>query len=234
MKKSSRIILIIVALVILLFISYKHSLYKNGQFQGSKIDLNNEISLLQSLIVNNHDCGQVIQRTTFYISNGVNVPEIWNLLGVCQFDIGKLSEAKVSFQKVLSLEPKNEPAKRYLERLNMSQGAIMVFANTDSVNQTQFEKELGLKLGGVLTFKGAVKKASNIPEYILATYSSSKNFTDTVSFLSEELKKSNLQLSTSKLAEGTVISSFSSEEQKIFSVLKGSPVKVKIEYFKLK
>jgi len=170
------------------------------------------------------------------LSENGDSAQIWNLLGICQFDMGKFSEAKISFEKVLSLNSSHEGAKNYLEVIEQmtAQGTGTVLAASQiDLNQTDFEAIANLKFVN-LTFNSAFEKPANIPKHVVGKYTSNTTFNNTASYISNELTKKNLAFSTST-AQSKAGFAFGNENE-LTSILVegGTNVLVTITYQKIK
>ena len=227
----------VLLLIVLLFIFgvsayYIYPRYMALQTEKTRVILMTKVSELDKLLLNGHDCQKVTAEAKTFLKTYDRAEQVWSLLGVCQFDTGDTASARASFEKVLSINPTNLAAKSYIYKITSYPEAVKIMASGNSVTAEQFEKFMGVKFP-LLTFKTAEKKASNIPEYLSATYTSSKSFTETVLYVKEILDASGLEFSTSSLKEGTIFAVTSSAQQKIFSILKGSLVTVKADYLRL-
>ena len=197
------------------------------------VALQNETAKLDKLILE-HNCAAAITEAEKYLEAYPNAARIWSLKGGCEFDTGNVVAAKASFEKALALNPEDKGAKMYLENLVSRPGEIKVFASESPFSQADFESRLGITLNATLAKIKIVSRAATIPEYAVGTFTSSKSFSETESYLEGVLKAGDAKLSVSRLSEGTVLASMATTTRKIVSVLKDSPVQVKIEYFKLK
>jgi len=245
MGRGIRITLIVICLIIAAFsalLIYRN--YQRGKQGEQTTDTDTDkdhaaiigakSSELGKLVFESRDCKKAISEASAFLGMYPQAAQIWNLKGACEFDLGRFDEARASFQKVLVLDPGHEAAKNYLARLDFQPGQVVVSGTKTSLDRKDFESKLGLNLDGIFSSGEAIERPANIPEYLSASYVSSKNFSDTVAYLKEELEKPGSKFSISEMPEGTVLASASETEQKFFSVAKGSPVKITIEYQKLR
>jgi len=237
-KKSIFIIIgLIIALVILFLvggfdsmgISKKPSKETNEMAQA-------KMSELAKLVIEDHDCSKVVTEAVQFLRHNESFSDIWNILGICQFDLGRFEEAKISFEKVISLDPTHEGAKTYIETIakinDGSAGTVLAAAEID-LTQADFEAIANLKFAN-LSFDRAFEKPANIPKYIVGKYVSSTTFNNTASYISNELTKKNLTFSTStaQLKSGFAFGN----ENELTSILVegGTNVLVTIIYQKIK
>ena len=192
--------------------------YKKQSAREAQVALENKITELSNLILKDRNCPKVIDEATAFIKKQGDSEDIWNMLGACQFDLGKFDEARISFQKVLSINPEHVGAQNYLKRMEFKAGEIVVTGTETPFDKTQFESRMGLNFDSILTFVKAVEKPSNIPEYLLASYATTKSFNNTVSSLKDVLKKANIDFTLSETNTGAILSSGSAEEIKIIII----------------
>jgi len=193
-----------------------------------------KVAELGKLIIESRDCSRVIIEAEEFLSKQKDATEIWNLLGVCQFDTGQFDEAKASFEKVLSLDSSHEAAQNYLEQItNASPNEVFVTATELPLEKTEFESLLGLNFEGVLSFQKAVRRPSNILEFLVANYTSSGNFASVVLELKEILAKADTDFTVSEMEGGTIFAIGNGSERKIINIEKNAPVSVTIYYQKL-
>ena len=235
MSKNSKIAVFVLAFLLLLGFFWYPS-YKIRQAEKTKMALGSKENELDQLIVKDHDCSKVVDVATAYLRSNAGSSRVWSALGSCQFDLGKFDDAKVSFQKVLSLDPENVAAKNYLKQMEFKAGEVVVTASETLFDKTQFESRMGLNFDNILTFVKAVEKPSSITEYLLASYTSSKSLNDTVSSLKGALKKANIDFVSSQTSASAIISSTNNDkERKIIMIKKvsGPLIKVDMNYQKL-
>ena len=235
-KKSIFIIIGIIVILGLVFIFTGGLGEERNNITGESDTAEMKVLELTQAILEDHDCQRVMLEASDFLDENGDAVGIWNLLGVCQFDTGKFSEAKFSFEKVLSLDSTHEGAKTYVEMISkMSDGAtgtVLAASETD-LTQADFEAIANLKFAN-LSFDRAFEKPANIPKYIVGKYVSSTTFNNTASYISNELTKKNLTFSTStaQLKSGFAFGN----ENELTSILVegGTNVLVTIIYQKIK
>lgn len=191
---------------------------------------------LDQLILKDRDCAKVIESSALFLKTHSEAVQIWNLKGVCEFDLGKLDEAKASFEKVLSLDPNSESAKNYLERLNPKPGEIVVTGPVVILSQTDFESAVGLTLPekNFQFIEADMRTASDSSEHFSAVYRSTESYGRAVSLLKSALEKTTAKFTTQVFDGATVFMIASETEQKTFTVINRDPVKIVVKYFKIK
>lgn len=189
----------IIAVILIIGLISFGVFYINSRKSNSKI-LEDEIVELGSLVVESRDCGRVIEEAEAFLVKRKDAAEVWNFLGVCQFDIGKFEEAKVSFEKVLSLNPEHEGAKNYLALIKPEPGRTLISQtelNKLQLTRAEFESKIGVSLDDpALTFeKARLFLTDEAPQEVLesafAVYSSSKSRAQTLEYLKNLFKQFN-------------------------------------------
>ena len=175
-------------------------------------------------------CVAVISESEKFLENHKDAVQIWDLKGACEFELGQFAAAKLSFEKVLELDPGHEAAKRSLESLNPPPGQQVVTGPVGQIDQTQFESTIDVNLGGVLGLVSAEKRSTDISEHYNATYASSGNYAETVAFLKAALQKARIVSEIINVDSATVFLVNSDTEQKTFTVIPGESVKVVVKY----
>ncbi len=208
--------------------------YKIWQKNKENLIIQNKISEFSKLIVANHDCKKVLEDAKNFIKTHKDVVEIWSYKGACEFDTMDFNAAKISFQKVLSLNPENEVAKNYLTKMEIKPGEIVLGSEEFSFDETQYKTETGLIFSDILKLEKLVKRQANIPEYLLATYISDQKFDQVVNYLKQELQNKDFHYSTSPSNTQVIFAKMNDQELIIIKVDKKSPVSVIINYQKLK
>ncbi len=237
MSRNSRPEFIFVLIVILILVFFGYPKYKAEQAYKAKLALDNKAYQLGQLVLVNHDCATVINEAKAFLKIQDRAEPIWNVLGACQFDTGKFDDAKVSFQKVLSFNPNNQGAKTYLNILSKPPSTTVV--QLKSLSKNNFESISGLKFDEKKLYFNNAGERSDSPStyYASVTYiaPTENSFSQTRSYLKEQLTKIGLTLKqVGDDASHTVLSATAKNQIYYFTVIKGSPVKVVIDYTKLK
>ena len=219
-------------LLLVVVIAFVYPWYSKNKTEKEKTLVQNTELELGSLIIKNHDCDAVIEQATVFLRTHSTAEAVWSVLGGCQFDRGMFSDAKISFQKVLSLDPGNIAAQNYLKKLDFKPGAVVVSATEISISQKEFETALGIVTDNTLLFVRAVRKPSNIPDYLSAEYTSRKSYADTIASVKGILTKDKIEFKLSGSDPVSVVSYGNSQETKLIIVEKGtdSTVKVHMNY----
>ena len=235
-KKSIFIIIGIIVILGLVFIFTGGLGEERNNITGESDTAEMKVLELTQAILEDHDCQRVMVEASDFLDENGDAVGIWNLLGVCQFDTGKFSEAKFSFEKVLSLDSTHEGAKTYIEMIvKMSDEATgtVLAASETNLTQDDFESIANLNFAN-LSFDRAFEKPANIPKYVVGKYVSSTTFNNTASYINSELTKKNLTFSTStaQLKAGFAFGN----ENELTSILVegGTDVLITIIYQKLK
>lgn len=231
LKLGLGLIIVVSALIVFWYPSYKKQSAEKDQMA-----LQNKITELSNLILKDRNCPKVIDGASAFLKTRSDSQEIWSMLGACQFDMGKFDDAKISFEKVLSVDPENVGAKNYLKQMEFKTGEVVVTGTEIPFDKGQFELRIGLNFDNILTFVKAVEKPSNIQEYLLASYTTTKGFDSTISSLKDAFKKANIGFAFSGTNTSAIFSSANAKERKIITIEKGKDGKIKVEmnYQKLK
>src|SRR3989344_4999314 len=222
------LIVIIVIFAAVLAVSWYPQYFKNRQAAQTSTE-NDEYSRVSKLILE-QNYEQAIKAAQSFLALHPKSAEIWHLKGAAEYSAGLFADAKISFENVLTIDPKHEASRNYLRQLDISPNEVVVTAREAFISQEDFESRMQVDFAGILNFEKAVKKTSNIPEYLTATYVSGANFANTVSALHDRLKDDGYNIS--ELAEATVFSEGNSSEIKIIVVEKTSR-QVIVNYQKL-
>jgi hypothetical protein len=179
-------------------------------------------------------CAEVVAEAETFVSRHDDATDIWHLKGACEFDLWEFDEAKLSFGKVLELDPEHQAALKYLDTIE--NGGLMISSSEEPISQSEYESMTGLTLAtGTLTLDKAVQRPSNISSYLVADYTSTKDFANTVLFLEEEFGSyEDWSVSTSESSEETVISVTDDDMSFLIfaSINESNPVTVSITYQK--
>lgn len=105
------------------------------------LDTQTILDEIDRLILTEHDCDAVLEKTNVLIAREPSSVDAWRLKGACEFDLGKVDDAKQSFDKVLALDPANVVAKNYLEEVTASRENEQVITG-----ETPFQTTEGTEL----------------------------------------------------------------------------------------
>ena len=227
---------LILSVITVVLIVFWYPKYQVLMTEKSKLALENKISELSHLITVDHDCLKVVVQAKAFLTTHNNAEQIWSFLGSCQFDLGKLDEAKTSFNRVLSLNPENIPAKNYLEGMDLKPGQILITGPGLTLDRAQFQStiDMGFVLGGQnLQFISADKRTSDRSEHFSATYTSRQTFSQTVSFFKQELKKAKTKFIAQDVSSATVFIINREKGENSFTIINEKPVKIIIKYVKI-
>jgi len=209
--------------------------YKTQRAEQEKTAIAEKSSELERLVSSRErDCDKVISLAKDFLGSHKNAESIWSLKGICEYDNGEFDAARISFQKVLALDPGHEPAKSYLARLDFKPGEVVIASRELPADRETFESRIGLALSG-LELEKAVSRPANIPEYLAATYKSPSSYSETAAYLKAQLETAKLNYSQSETAERTVFLVFDlPRTQKFFTVSKDTDsARVEIKYLRL-
>ena len=222
MDNSRRNFSIVLVLFLILAAIFFYPSYSKWSAKRAELAVQKSFTNLSRLVLDEHDCPKAItEAKSFLLSNSKATP-ILSILGACQFDTGSFADAKVTFEKVLSLEPENAAAKNYLKRMEFKDGEVMVTSGEVPINRLQFESAIGANFDDVLTFGKAARKISNIEQYLLASYTTSEKRADVIAALKAKLEATGLPVTVSETDTATIIAAGNDKEIKIIQMSKGN------------
>ncbi len=187
-NKKNLLIILGVALIIAVAVF----LFLNRNKDEETKQISDKTLALKQTMVEKKCSPEIIAEATKFLEDYPEASDVWVIKGTCEFDLGKFDEAKISFEKVLSLEPNNVSAKNHLELLTQKQGRqVLNDANISQyqISRQDFESRLKITIDPkLLSFKDAIKRPieTGITEYIAANY----EFLQSTSAVKQALKKS--------------------------------------------
>ncbi len=188
MHENTKTILVILSLILVATLAvFGYPKYKIWKETKENLAINEKAFELNRLIVESHDCKKVLAEAATLVKIYNKAEPIWIYKGACEFDTMDFAAAKISFQKVLALNPENEVAKNYLAKMEIKPGEIVLSAQELPFDQTLYETETGLKFSDPLHLDKVVSRPASIPLYLTATYSSPKKFDAVVAYLKKIL-----------------------------------------------
>lgn len=197
--KFSILFLIIVLAVVGYFA--RGSLLKTA-IQGTNKE---QVSLdtIKNLIIKNKDCKTALPQLVALTNEDPNFVEGWSWQGVCQFQTGDLVAAKATFQKVLAMDPSNQPAQNYLKILNSNTSVTIDTGPT--MTRQQFESLIGVTFDPVqLTMvRLAVLPTSASLESVAAYYKSGLSESALKTYITSQFSKAGIAL-VSDATSGTL------------------------------
>ena len=105
---------------------------------------------LQELYRFANDCNEVIRRADDLIqnNNGSNDVDILLIKGACEFELKDYEAAKQTLNRVLALDPQNQPATITLRQIEeaLSNNVVYVDPKKDALNLDYVESKLGFAL----------------------------------------------------------------------------------------
>lgn len=154
-------------------------------------EISSAILEIQNLVVNQNNYAAGLVKAEELVKKEPKNAEAWQWKGIAEFQLGKTNEAKLSFEKVLALDPENKSAKTYLEILNTPNTQLLT--QDDFVQREAFEKffDFPLPLQG-LEFVSAQRRPfdeSRYSAYIAAEYAITISPKTISAFFENELKK---------------------------------------------
>ncbi len=222
------VIIVIIVLVIVYPQYFRHNPAPHPMFSTTAEELS-------QMAIRDRNCEGVIPKATEFLAENPNAEDIWEILATCQFDLAKFTEAKASFEKVLSINPNNIAAQNYLKQLNFGEDQVVVIGPDVAITRDVFETAFGLPTGTTLSFGKAIQKTSNIPKYFVAEYATPKSVSETADFLQKEWQKLGVEASVSSGTNQTILATGNELEVKVITVRKaGEATLVEMNYQKLR
>ncbi len=187
---------------------------------------------LQVLTMQYKDYQLCLDKAKLFVEKDPSNKDIWQWKALCELGLGKFSDSKISFEKVLSLDPGNEVAKHYLKDLN---SGTIVNVQKDKISEQDFELNLDFTIGpGTLRFEQAldIPLGSTAGAYFIsAQYSTSQTFSKVMAYIDGKLKSASLKYSQVKDNNRTsyTVTGKKQPVNYVISVFHLSPVKVTID-----
>lgn len=157
----------------------------------------------------------------------------WQWQGICQFESGKYTDAKTSFEKILTLDPNNQPAKTYLKIMGPNPDQTM----TKTLSLQDFETQTGLGFSSSdLNFDRGltVPPSTSQVKNLVTTFKSILSAKQANDYLVKYLKAQSYNVQTT-VAQGYYKINASKGKTKIsINVLEKQPVQISILYEVLK
>lgn len=175
-KYALYILIGLVVLGLTAFFGYK--IYSQSRLE--KVIMHTEqTQALKDLIINKKDYVAGLAMAEAQIAENDSNIDAWLWKGVSEFELGKYPEAKISFQKALSLDSESLPAKNYLELIGSGEN-VVITKESDMINRVSFESYLGVAFDPkILTFLQATPlPAEEGMEFITGSYYSSRSFNE--------------------------------------------------------
>lgn len=132
-----------------------------------------KIRELENLIIRERDYEAALKEAQALIKDNPSNIEIWHWEGVAEFQLGKVNEAKQSFEQVLALDPEHKAAQNYLEIL--SSGSKFI-GNVVAVE------------GDTITLHGVFSGPGTVPEDLLSARDFSFRVDETTRFEKTEIR----------------------------------------------
>lgn len=156
--------------------------------------LNQRLEEIKNLAVTQKNCEAALPKAKDLVKQAPEMIEAWDWKGVCEFQLGKFDEAKATFHKVLTLDPRDKPAHNYLNIL-ASGGTLTNAKVSGALTGDDIESRLGVRFDpGHFTFLRAVPIPPNeqFVEFISATYISSSSLNVALQYVKDLLLSNNI------------------------------------------
>jgi len=76
------------------------------------------LEVIKEIIITQKDCKTTLPKLANFLKENPRYAEAWQFLGVCQFQTGDWTAAKISFEKALVLDPEMDAPENYLKIIN--------------------------------------------------------------------------------------------------------------------
>ena len=224
----SGLVIVVALALVFLFVKYENLVKKiDDPSMAQKKYLE-----LSKLVLEKRDYGTVIKETNTYLAAHPNDEKMLYLNAVSKFDTQKFDEAKLVFQKIISLNPDNKSAKKYLEILASGPNQIIVSEEglkKLALTKEEFEDIIKVNLDNkILIFSKAQHQPENSGyKSIYAVYTFSQKPSEINSYLNKTFGKFNPNSTSSnhlelKLSDKEVlgISIYAQVKQVVFDYTK--------------
>ncbi len=235
MNKKFYLAISIFCIVVIGVFAYGYSIYTTQKTSQNKTSLANDIQKLHSLVLS-RQCSAALTKADIFLLTYPDSKEILTVRAVCQFTLGNSAGAKVSFTKILSLDPQDQPAKNYLAMLNASStGVIAITGPATPLSKNQLEAAIKLLLGGNFQFLQADERiAPDSSVHISGVYISNQTAAKTISLLKNKLTAAGIAFTVQNESSATVLIANLKTSQTVLTVINNatSTVQVIVNYIK--
>lgn len=197
----------------------------------------NDINELQVLTTSSKDYSLCLDKANTAVKKYSSNKDVWQWKALCEFQLGNFPESKLSFEKLLALDPENEVAKNYLKILNS--GSKLIHVEKDGISQEEVESLAGFKIDPkILRFEQALKVPIGLnteQTFLSSEYVSAVSLTPSLAiqnYIKKQLKEASLKFDVKDAAgfiHYTVVNKLPSPSY-IISITKTSPVKATINF----
>jgi len=193
------------------------------------------LEVIKDTIINKKDCRTALLQLADFLKLNSRYAEAWQFQGVCQFQTGDTASAKVSFEKVLSLDSTMVSAQNYLKLI--SAGAKPVNTSGSFGAQTDLESKLGfipdskiLQFQRIPINQSTSINATTTQVSMVGLYSSNKPESEILAYLTKTLSGTSFVVSKSKTNTTFTVTSVPGKKSYTISVGKTLPIQVLITY----
>jgi hypothetical protein len=175
---------------------------------------------IKKLIITKKDCTTALPELATLIQQNPTLTEAWSWQGVCQFQTGKIADAKVTFTKVLSLDSKNVPAQNYLKIISTLPANGTVTIDGQGMTAADFQKAIGISIdsNSFLLVHVAVLPSATSTVSAAAYYKSNLAGSAAQTYFLSQFAKKGINLTATKTGNNTTLSSGTVNSSAMYSV----------------
>lgn len=186
-KKSTYIIIAVAVLIATLWTFSDRIFVQPLSEEDLRVEVNDISNFLIAL---QEDCETLLERLEPLTKSNSKSPDVWRLKGICEYNLENYEEAKKSFEKVLKLDPENEPAQNYLATIgDIEIGATRIIPSRDNIDRDFVESKIINFDENIFEYSGGNLLPTGGPGILrfTASYFSDLSFNDTIEHISSIL-----------------------------------------------
>lgn len=196
-------------------------------------DLTSEeiIGNIQQLAINDRNYESSLQLAGDLTQDDPSNADAWHWKGISEFELERYDEAKISFQRVISIDPEHNAAKNYLKILDENS-----FEATTSLSHEEFESLIKINFDqDILTFIDASSTPNDqYTVFISAVYESDGLLEDIQDYLEDMINEKGFQAEINDSDDSISIAGIKDKENFSATIWKRAPIQILIIYTILK
>jgi tetratricopeptide (TPR) repeat protein len=233
LKKDLIVGIVVVVLILVVAGAVYFALQQKGQ-----VGVTSQVAAVKNADFASKNWTDCLTQAAALTSANKNNAEAWDLKGVCEFQLGKFTDAKASFDAALNASSGDVVAKNY-ENLfsSTAQGIVLLTGSTGDITRANFESASGLMLDTAsFAFTRAyvipVPAGSKFTNMTSASYTSSRTYANAVDYFKTKLPDASL-MATSNATYFDATTDGLSQTVTVFKNMTGNgPVSISVTYAK--
>ncbi len=199
-KKVVLIVVIIAIVAVATWFFYDDVFVRLLPEEELTAELNDISGFLISL---QEDCGPLLERLESLSKSNSDSPDVWRLKGICEFNVEDYDGAKKSFEKVLEIDPENEPAKNYLALIgNIEVGATRIIPSRDNIDRDFMESKIIVFDSNIFDYSGGNLLPTDESDVLrfAGSYFSNLSFSNTTNYVASTLDEEGIEYEVSSVS----------------------------------